>query len=407
MSMGADLRHTVYHAFDRAGLRWCVLREDPSAQQIEVDLLVDPRHRHRAESVLRAYGCVLLPSWGRGSHRFFLLYDPASDSWTKFDIVTEFAFGRYQELRIDAAQACLARRRACANHPRLNPDDEFWALLLHGALDRSQLSDYQRDSLAGLAPHAQTGGPLARWVARACAPAEIIAMARTEDWDALVALGAWLRARRPMISRLAARGRAAKNRLVRAALRPVARIRRRTLSVALLAPDGAGKSTLQRELASTWPLQTWTAYLGLYPQPTQQRLRGLAPARRLARFWFRYAIGRAWQARGRLVIYDRHPVDALIVKEATHGRRLRRWLIAHACPLPDLVIVLDTPGSVLHARKPEREVDELDDQRARYRSYARHSPNVVVIDASRDLDTVRRQVTRVVWERWSARFMDK
>ncbi|MGH8910335.1 MAG: hypothetical protein ACRD0K_28530, partial [Egibacteraceae bacterium] len=203
-----------------------------------------------------------------------------------------------------------------------------------------------------------------------------------------------------------ARGRAARSRLVRAVLRPVARARRRALSVALLAPDGAGKSTLQRELAAAWPLETWTAYLGLYPPSFGLRPRGLAPVLRLARFWSRYAAGRVWQARGRLVIYDRHPLDALILKDAppAGGRRLARWVIAHACPPPDLVVVLDAPGAVLHARKPERGVDELDGQRARYQSYARRTPGVVLIDASGDLATVRRHLTRAVWERWSARF---
>ncbi|MGH8933550.1 MAG: hypothetical protein ACRDZO_23675 [Egibacteraceae bacterium] len=389
---------TIADVWEKAGVRWCVLREGPPGATREVDMLVDRQDWPRVEAALRSSGYVPLPTWGRGTHRFFLLYEPASDSWTKLDIVTELAFGPYQELTIPRAAAECLRS---AEGGRLSPHDAFWALLLHGVLDRQALSERQRRRLAELAPHATSQGALAGWVGTAD---EILASVRAGDWARVDTLGERLRAGRSPSRRALTRLLAARNRLVRKATRPLARFRRRAISVALLAPDGAGKSTLQQALASAWPLETWTAYLGLYPPDARRSLPGLAPAMRLARFWWRYAAGWVWQARGRLVIYDRHPIDALVLKDAPTGRkrRLERWVIAHACPLPDLVLVLDAPGAVLAARKPERAIPDLDAQRARYRAHAETS-RAVLIDATADPDTVRRQATHAIWAHWSNR----
>ena len=389
---------TTWDAWEKAGVRWCVLREGPPGDTREVDLLVDPRDWRRAKAILRSSGYVPLPTWGRGTHRFFLFYEAATDSWTKLDIVTELAFGPYQELRIPGAAAeCL--RNAEGGH--LSPDDAFWALLLHGVLDRPRLSERQRHRLAELAPGATSQGTLARWVGTAD---EVLASVRAGDWARVDTLGQRLRAGPSPSARVVTRLLATRNRLVRKASRPLARAGRRAISVVLLAPDGAGKSTLQMALASAWPLETWTAYLGLYPPDARPPRAGLAPAIRLARFWRRYAAGWVWQARGRLVVYDRHPIDALVLRDASPGlkRRLQRWVIAHACPLPDLILVLDAPGAILHSRKPERTILDLDVQRARYRAYtAGQRTRATLIDATGDPDSVRRHAVHAIWTRWS------
>jgi thymidylate kinase len=79
---------------------------------------------------------------------------------------------------------------------------------------------------------------------------------------------------------------------------------------------------------------------------------------------------------------------------------LRRAILAHACPAPDLSVVLDAPADVLYARKPEHSPALLEEQRQCYRSLQRRVPRVVIVDATLPLADVRRTVMALVWERY-------
>jgi thymidylate kinase len=81
--------------------------------------------------------------------------------------------------------------------------------------------------------------------------------------------------------------------------------------------------------------------------------------------------------------------------------RLRRRLLAGALPSPDVLVVLDAPAEVLRARKGEHDLATLQAQRDRYRALAGR-PGAVLVDATADADAVRREVTDVVWRRWTA-----
>ena len=65
--------------------------------------------------------------------------------------------------------------------------------------------------------------------------------------------------------------------------------------------------------------------------------------------------------------------------------------------------VLDAPGEVLFARKGEHGVERLEEQRQSYRRLAETIPRCIVVDAARDADDVRRDVTRTVWETFRRR----
>ncbi|MEZ4731266.1 MAG: hypothetical protein R3E79_29455 [Caldilineaceae bacterium] len=75
----------------------------------------------------------------------------------------------------------------------------------------------------------------------------------------------------------------------------------------------------------------------------------------------------------------------------------RRWALAHACPAPDLVILLDAPGAILYARKGEHSAALLEEQRQGYLQLKSQLRQMVVIDATQHPDTVRRQVTTQIW----------
>jgi thymidylate kinase len=180
-------------------------------------------------------------------------------------------------------------------------------------------------------------------------------------------------------------------------------------SVALLAPDGAGKSTLAAGVQNSFFPPVRSVYMGLYQKTTAEaarsRGRRMGFVRHLFTQWRRYLIARYHQARGRLVIFDRYTYDALLPpRHKLSGLgRLRRWLLARACPPPDLVLMLDAPGEVLYARKGEHTADILEQQRQQYLALRPYLPQMVVVDASQDAERVRREAVAVIWRTYTAR----
>jgi len=186
---------------DRDGIQWCLLRGDVEAcaPGDDVDLLVAQGALVRASTVLDRAGFLPLAADGRGSHVFFVRYFEDDDVWVKLDLVTGISFGRYQELRTDAAEGILARRHNAKGVWRAAPDDAFWLLLLHCLLDKGRISSRHAESLQELAPQAQPGNELAR-AAAANLPAGwdaagLIAAARAGACHQLTALAPTLRSR--------------------------------------------------------------------------------------------------------------------------------------------------------------------------------------------------------------------
>lgn len=178
------------------------------------------------------------------------------------------------------------------------------------------------------------------------------------------------------------------------------------LVVALLGPDGAGKSTLTAAVAGSFILPVREFYAGLYPADRRRfRQPGLGTVAVLLRLW-RLAIRATWhRRRGRLVLFDRYAYDARLPLPPSAGRRtrLRRALLARSLPTPDLVVVLDAPAEVLLGRRREHPIEVVEAQRRRYAELASSVPDGVIVDASVEADAVRRAVTALIWSRYAAR----
>jgi thymidylate kinase len=110
------------------------------------------------------------------------------------------------------------------------------------------------------------------------------------------------------------------------------------------------------------------------------------------------------QARGDLVVFDRYSADALLepVRPLGWTGRVRRWLLARACPRPDLLVLLDAPGEILAARTGNRDPAASERQRQRYLALRERLPELVVLDATRSVTALRHDLAALMQTRRSA-----
>jgi thymidylate kinase len=186
--------------------------------------------------------------------------------------------------------------------------------------------------------------------------------------------------------------------------------RRRGLSVALLGPDGAGKSTLAAGLQTSFVFPVRSVYMGLtggcLPYVARLRVPGVVSLGRLCIFWGRYLLAQYHQARGRLVIFDRYIYDAAVPPPQRLdwlGRALR-WVDGHSCPGPDLVLVLNAPGAVMYERKGEYSPEVLERWRQSFLALQHRLRGLEVVDTTQAKCDVHRDVVDRIWGRYVVRW---
>lgn len=195
-------------------------------------------------------------------------------------------------------------------------------------------------------------------------------------------------------------------------------------SVALIGPDGAGKTTICRMLEESGELPVEYLYMGVSTSsanvtlPTTRlaqtikkktggrklfpRLRSVARlANRLAEEWYRQLLSWRHQLGGRIVVYDRHFLfdftgPDVRERNQTPSKRLHVWLLEHVYPRPDLTIFLDAPGPVLYERKGELSPEKLEKRRQAHLEQVKSFPNVVRVDATRPPEEVLDEVVELL-----------
>ena len=218
-------------------------------------------------------------------------------------------------------------------------------------------------------------------------------------------------------------------------------------TVALVGPDGAGKSSLSHTLGDELPFPITVIYMGVNLESSRlmlpstrlvlavKRVLGKRPdmvasvdpvvhphtSRRAAKSilhtlksalrltnwmaeeWFRQAVAYYYTSTGRVVVFDRHFFCDYYAFDVVDdygkrslGRRIHGWQLAHLYPKPHLTIYLDAPVPVLGARKQESTAEYLERRRDDYLKMRGVLDDFHVVDAARPPEAVLREVADII-----------
>ena len=430
----------VFFDINRRQIKYCLLRGldelfiDSSKK--EIDLLVLPDHIDEFASTVKKHGFVTLPSWGHAPHHFYLAYDKKSDTWLKLDVVTMLVYGRpFRYLYLELAESFTENRISHKLLYTVSPQHEFFSLFLHCLLDKGNFETRHRSRLVDLLRIISDDNEhyfaidklFADYLSDLQAWEQVEHLIRNNGWEEVLPLEKSFS--RQLFHRHSVKntGFYLRNRLQRR-LRPLFfTLYRHGLSIVLLAPDGAGKSTLAESLANEGIFQARLIHMGFKGSattsslPTTRIFRNLIinadagnrliikPLKagdyisRLLEQWLRIAVSIYHKTRGRFIIFDRYVYDTYLgPSPQSFSQRLRRSLLLRTCIQPDLVFFLDAPGEILFKRKGEHTPERLEKQRQTFLGLKDRIPGMQIIDATKPANQIRTEVIDIIWNHYSS-----
>lgn len=215
-------------------------------------------------------------------------------------------------------------------------------------------------------------------------------------------------------------------------------------TVALIGPDGSGKTTVSMRLRECLPVPTKYLYMGVNHEASEhllpttrlvqslRRLSGrekyaggprtkepnstpskkgmsrrilktakssLSLVNRFAEEWYRQLLAWHYLRQRCVVIFDRHffpdyyAYDIASDASRTVTQKIHGFVLNRFYPRPDLIVFLDAPAEVLFRRKGEGTIELLEERRNDYLQMKNLVKHFEVVDASRELDDVVEDVS--------------
>jgi thymidylate kinase len=425
-----ELLTRVFEVLDRDGLAYCVTHayaDLPLRVESDVDMLV-PREMlpRRLAELLRqneaVMGARIVQWFGDRAHLLVLHANEKSadghDVFLQLHVSCDFEVG--DRVVVEGNEVLRDRRRfngasAGARFWIPAPHVEFACVLANRIKKRGFAPSHTRQ-LASLwaADPSGCAAQLER-LFRADNAREIAQAAARDDWSRVLDMLPTLR--REMLARLTARDPLSV--VWRWCDRQVRRMKHWCsphggVHIVFLGPDGVGKSTVIDAVRQRLtPAFLWTNYqsfargiLGYRKKASPHALppRSLPASLLKAAWWLMcYTLGYYKSvyptlARRGLFINHRYLLDAMVdPKRYRYSGPMKLlemiWAVA---PKPDMVVVLDAPAEIVHARKMETTLEETRRQREGYLAMARSLPNAHVVDTSQTPEKTADEVIAIV-----------
>jgi len=418
---------TALRALDNAGIEWCAIggyHELPARVSTDLDIVVSPADFARAKAVIRAITTLRIVQEKRyAPHgRAITFGNREATNISDYAVLDILGEDIYADLGADifSPQDVLSCRHLAQSDIWVTaPDIEFVIYLAKriaksmALVSEEALGPAQTDVLTSLfreAPYACRE----RLTELFPEPhVELISHAAERgDWSEVTQqIGD---VRRMMKRRIGLRGPFnIFMRKIQNMLRLIGRVHRPNgLMIAILGPDGAGKTLLQRNLlVRIGPLFDLHFFHHLRPNfvryddtlpkvtvtdPHGRPVRGTVLSLAQLAYWVLiYTFGYWFRlypmlVRQSLLVFDRYHID-LVCDPKRYRYGGPGWvarLVIAILPGPDIYLVLDAPVEILQARKAEVPLKESDEQRRRYRQLVATRKNCLLIDASRPADDV-------------------
>ncbi|MDZ7265871.1 MAG: hypothetical protein ONB48_00870 [candidate division KSB1 bacterium] len=430
-SAGRNAYGALLRDVEAAGVEYAILRDHPDqAGMRDLDLLTAAGKRGEFLRCCSRHGFQLIKS-GRNNPGKMVLLRWQESGPQILDVHERLIYQGYEYMQ---AATVLSRRRREGRYWFLSFEDEWLTLLWHNILGKGQIQPKHRRRLEELLllrlDEAYLDSQLQAFGLRATGREARRNFTKLADNPKAVQhlrrrvlRTLWFHPWQNAVRRL---------HLALAGIHEKWFGPRRGALIVFLGPDGCGKSSLTKALRAELRSASLTAdivYLGPWGQsrlPLHKILsllnfkpyrpedkakyhnRAVKPATPgpLTRAWrdlkgriFYLALAlELWYRylaevlprlrRGRIVLADRYIYDVLIGyknRPMNYFRGLREWL-CRTYPRADLVILLDAPPEVIHARKPQFEVAQLQDIRQRYTAVGQRY-GFHVLDTSVSLET--------------------
>lgn len=420
----------LFRLLDDCDVRYCLLNSwesIPADLSGDLDIAVYPSDQPKLASVfrnLRELGYRPIQCFNYFKNAYYFVFCWFQDSTPKFVALDVIFEHRRSGLILASGETLLVGRRRCAGF-WVASRETYFAYLLAKQTWKGRASSSQAHRLERLVnnlgqPEAERiAGEifLGRWkerVVAACADGTIdrvLREVRRQPWCTGL-----VRHQLNLIRYLFGEAR----RIVRRWFQPTG------LLLAVLGPDGAGKSTLTGQLRVTfdrafrqsrcfhWRPEVFAApgYKPPSSDPHAKPPRGTWSSMVfLAAFFLDYWVGytlviRSLLARSGFVLFDRyfHDVQADTRRYRYGGPAWLPRLLPHLVPSPDLTILLDSDEDVILTRKNELQLEEMRRQLQVYRQLAFYRAQTATVRTDQSVKHTLFEASRVVADYLAQRF---